>query len=339
MTAATGFTLDAASLGAALGREVASCSGVPVGAGQLADSFRVSLTWADGRTSSVFVKLPCSDPDSAATAARIDAYAREARFYRDLLPRLDVRTPRLLGLVDGGSDQPGLVLEDLSATTRPLDQLADGTVEQVTSAVGQLSGLQAPLWDDAEIGARPWFYNRLTDHVDGLHERYGVSWGRHGERIRQWLTPEQAAMVETFGPRCREWAAGITGPRTLVHQDLRLDNLLWGDDGAWLVDWQTLAWGPPAYDLAFLIGSALDPADRRDVERRLVEEHAAALAVRGVDWADPWGDYRRLSGSVLLGLVPAMAFVAPTERGFAMFGSLIGRGAQQAIDLALTDYL
>lgn len=346
----TTFRLDAATIESALldsgalaaGQRVTACHGQPVGAGQLADSFQVQLEYAGPPgPGSVFVKLPTTDPDSASTAARIGAYRREQRFYQDLLPHLEVRTPRLLGVLEAGGDDPGLILQDLSSRARSLDQLADGTVEQVVSAAGQLPGLQAPLWDDPEVGARPWFYNRTTDHIHGLHERYIISWQRHADEVGDALDREQRRVVEAFGAACVEWAAAIDGPRTLVHQDLRLDNLLYGDDGAWLVDWQTLSWGPPAWDLAFLLGSALEPADRRAIERRCVEAHVAALAARGVDWDydDAWLAYRRLSGAVLLGMVPAMAFIEPTARGFDMFRSLIARGAQQAIDLGVRDFL
>lgn len=343
--------VDGAALDAALHRggtlgpdqHVVACEGVPIGAGQLADSFRVELDYGSSPPgpASVFVKLPTADPDSASTAARIGAYRREQHFYQDLLPHLDVRTPRLLGVFDADGAAPGLVLEDLSDRARPLDQLKDGTIEEVTSAVRELPGLQAPLWDDPEVGALPWFYNRLTDHIHGLHERYAISWERHGDVVGAALDAGQREIVERFGAACLEWAASISGPRTLVHQDLRLDNLLHGPDGAWLVDWQTLSWGPPAWDLAFLLGTALAPVDRRAVERRLVEEHVALLAARGVGWEpdEAWTAYRQLSGAALLGMVPAMAFVEPTSRGFDMFRSLIARGAQQAIDLDLSDFL
>lgn len=323
-------------------QRVSGCRIRPIGAGQLADSFLGSLEY-DGEPgpATVFVKLPTADPDSASTASRIGAYRREQRFYETLLPRLDLRTPRLLGVLETEGDEPGLILEDLSVRARPLDQLSDGTVSQVVSAMQQLPGLQAPFWDDPDLGERPWFYNRTTDHIEGLHERYEISWGRHCRSITPALAPEEIEIVETFGERCVDWAKGIQGPSTLVHQDLRLDNLLHGSDGAWLIDWQTLAWGSPAWDPAFLLGSALEPVDRRAIERDRVASQVRALAARGVDWEFDfaWTEYRRHSGAVLLGMVPAMAFVEPTERGFEMFRSLIARGARQALDLNLTDFL
>lgn len=335
-------------LGGALaeGSIVTECHAEPLGAGQLADSFRVRVIYSGrgpGGPPSVFVKLPPTDEHSAATAERIGAFERERFFYTELLPHLDMRTPRFIGILDCGGSQPGLILEDLSATTRPLDQLRDGTVEQAESVAGQLVGLQAAFWDNEEaVGGVARFYNRTTDHIEGLAERYAVSWRRHRESVEGQLDRRQREVIQRFGEGCASWAAGITGPRTLVHQDLRLDNLLWGGPGAWIVDWQTLAWASPAWDLAFFLGTALEPDVRRRVERPLLEAHVQALEQRGVrgwDSATAEREHRRLSGSVLLAMVAALAFVAPTARGFAMFASILRRGAQQALDHDLLSFV
>lgn len=316
------------------------------GAGQLADSFRVTLSYEPARRgpAGVFVKLPPSNEQSASTARRIDAFAREQFFYEKLLPDLDIRTPRFLGTITFSDGRSGLVLEDLSEATRPLDQLRDGTIEQVASAMNQLAGLQAPLWDDvAATGGEMRFYNRLDGHTDGLADRYARSWQRYGDIVGGGLTQSQRRLIGRFGDTCRSWAASVTGPRTLTHQDLRLDNLLWSStDGATVVDWQTLAFTSPAWDPAFLLGTALDPAQRRAVERETVAHHVDALAARGVvgwDIDRAWTEHRRLSGSVLLAMIAALAYVAPTSRGFEMFASLIARGVEQAHDLELIEFL
>ncbi|QOV98637.1 ecdysteroid 22-kinase family protein [Rhodococcus pyridinivorans] len=325
---------------------VAAVAATPCGTGQLADSFRLDLQYRNGAAGppSVFVKLPPSDTASARTAQRINAFERESYFYTDLLPRLEITTPRLLGLADFGDAGVGVVLEDLTAVTRPLNQLRDGTPAQAASVMDQLAGLQAPFWDDVDAaGGDGRFYNRTQDHIEGLAERYLQSWHRHGETVGAGLDAAQRHLVDRFGRRSREWAAGIVGPRTLVHQDLRLDNLLWSDaGGAVLIDWQTLAFTSPAWDPAFLLGTALPAELRRQEERTLIARHADALAARGItgwDREQAWTEHRRLSGSVLLAMIAAMAFVAPTERGFAMFASLIERGTRQALDLNLLEFL
>jgi hypothetical protein len=323
---------------------VTACRAAPLGSGQLGDSFRVELDYsvAVAAPSSVFVKLPPSDPQSAAMAARIGAFERERHFYTSLLPRLDVRTPGYLGSLDRAG-QPGLILQDMTGSARPLDQLRDGTSEQAEAVATQLARLQAPFWDDPEAaGGAHRYYNRLTDHIDSLAERYVISWQRHHEIVGGLLNTRQREIIEKFGRHCRDWAAGVTGPRTLAHQDLRLDNLLWARPQVWLVDWQTLGWTTPAWDLSFFLGSALEPEVRRQVETPLLRAHVQALHERGVanwDLDTATLEHRRLSGAVLLAMVAALAFVQPTARGFDMFASILRRGAQQALDHDLLSFV
>ncbi len=83
----------------------------------------------------------------------------------------------------------------------------------------------------------------------------------------------------------------------MLHGDYRLDNLLFDPDGADVVavDWQTLAVGPPARDLAYFLGTSLTVDDRRAAERELVAEYHAALCARGVSGYDAdqcFDDYR-----------------------------------------------
>ncbi|GAB93704.1 phosphotransferase family protein [Gordonia rhizosphera] len=326
---------------------LAGCVAAPCGAGQLADSYRIAIRYdtpGHGRLNSVFLKLPPTDEKSAATAHRIDAFERESYFYTGLAPHLQINTPQFLGHVTLPESRTGLVLSDLSAHTRALDQLTDGTTAQVESAMSQLAKLQAPYWDDvASAGGEGRFYNRTAAHIESLAQRYEQSWHRFGNVIGAGLDHDQRQLIERFGASCIAWAATIEGPRTLTHQDLRLDNLLWGAQaGAFLIDWQTLAFTSPAWDPAFLLGTALPPEQRRAVERGLLARHVDALAAHGIGgWTmeTAWTEHRRLTGSVILAMIAALAFVVPTTRGFDMFTSLIDRGTRQALDLDLDDFL
>ena len=70
------------------------------------------------------------------------------------------------------------------------------------------------------------------------------------------------------------WHQARPHPFAVLHGDYRLDNLLFDPDGADVVavDWQTLAVGPPARDLAYFLGTSLTVDDRRAAERELVAE-------------------------------------------------------------------
>ena len=68
-----------------------------------------------------------------------------------------------------------------------------------------------------------------------------------------------------------------------------------------VLDWQTVRLGPAMSDVAYFIGSALQPEDRRANEEALVREYHAALAAAG-------GEHRL--GRLLARLPPATASTA-----------------------------
>lgn len=103
-----------------------------------------------------------------------------------------------------------------------------------------------------------------------------------------------------------------------------------------VVDWQTLAVGLPARDLAYFAGTSLDPDERPDCERELVGVYHRALAEYGVadyDAETCWQDYR--FGMLQIPLITTLgfAFSASTERGDDMVLAMLGRGCRAIREL------
>jgi aminoglycoside phosphotransferase (APT) family kinase protein len=101
-------------------------------------------------------------------------------------------------------------------------------------------------------------------------------------------------------------------PRTLLHGDLRLDNLFFPEDGMIAaVDWSNATRGPGPYDVAYLLCTAVTPEERRAHEDRLLHHYHAALldgGVEGYDFAQCFDDYR-------------LSFVEPFTRMFFLLVS------------------
>jgi hypothetical protein len=315
----------------------------PIGIGALADTVLLEPVWRHGTGPATLVaKLPSADPTAAATAASIGAYEREVRFYEDLAMRTTVSVPRWLGTIGGN----GLLLEDLSALT-PGDQFTSPTLPVLRAAREQLALLQAPFWDDPVVGAEPWLHRRQGVPIPGIAARMAASWGAAAGRIAGGFDPSLRAVIDRFVPAADSWAQSLDGPFTLSHHDFRMDNLLLGpadDDGPGrlvVLDWQTVGWGAPMFDLAYLLGTSLEPATRRAVERSEVAAHVAALASLGVTWsfADAWEAYRRASFAVLLMLVPPTGSVKGSERSDRMYRRLLQQGAQMVLDLDAEEFL
>jgi hypothetical protein len=314
----------------------------PVGIGHTADTLRVELTWA-GRgqgPAAVVAKIPSADAQSAATAASLGAYAREARFYAELAPRTTLSLPRFLGTLHYDGEPSGVLLEDLTGL-RPGDQFTDAPAAMVRRMREELVALQAPFWDDRGTAAMPWLHRRLGVPIPAIHERMIRSWAATRDDLTGGFEPDERAIIDRFVARAGAWAESVAGPFSLTHHDFRVDNMLFGRDRPVVLDWQTVGWGAPMFDVAYLLGTSVGPRTRRDIERAEIDRHVDGLAAHGITWpaGRAWDAYRQASFAVLLMLVPAAGSVKRTPRGDAMFRRLLRHGARVVLDLGAEEFL
>jgi hypothetical protein len=317
--------------------KIGDLSARPIGIGALADTVLLEPVWRHGTGPATMVaKLPSADPTAAATAASIGAYEREVRFYEDLAPRTAVSVPRWLGTIGGD----GLLLEDLSALT-PGDQFTSPPLQVLRAAREQLALLQAPFWDDPIVGAEPWLHRRQGVPIPGIAARMASSWEVAADRIAGSFDPALRAVIDRFVPAADAWAQSLDGPFTLSHHDFRMDNLLLGPGRLVVLDWQTVGWGAPMFDVAYLLGTSLEPSVRAAVERDEVARHVDSLGALGVTWSvsSAWDAYRRASFAVLLMLVPPTGSVKGSDRTDRMYRRLLAQGAQMVLDLGAEEFL
>ena len=117
-------------------------------------------------------------------------------------------------------------------------------------------------------------------------------------------------------------------PTTLVHCDLRLDNLFFGDDEVIVFDWQLVRRGPAAYDVAYFLSGALDEeADASDVDLLLATYHEALCAAGVTDYAltNLRRDYRLALHNVLQSLATIDQVDLGDGRGIPLMRSWIRR--------------
>ena len=349
--------LDASWLSAALGTgPIEAFSTEPIGTGQMSESHRVSLAYADagrdgtaGREpgagpgpATIVLKLAAQDTASRATGVGLGIYAREVRFYDELAPLIGGPLPHCsLALFDESEGWFTLLLED-AVGAQPGDQIAGCDVAQARLAMRALARLHAPVLGDAALAGSDWL-NRpspvnqalVAQLLPGFLERYG-------ERV----APEHEALSERFVERLDAWLADRRGPQGLVHGDFRLDNLLFGEPGSprqlTVVDWQTVGWGGAMTDAAYFLGGSLLPQERRLHERELLAEyHEALLAqgVQGLSWKTCWEEYRRHTFAGVLMAILAPMLVERTERGDEMFMTMLARHARHVLELDAEELL
>ena len=319
------------------GATVTSVEQLRIGNGMVADSIRLSVTWdrATDAPQRYVAKVPASAEDSRAAAAATGTYLREAAFYNELAHTLDVHRPSChVALHDPVTNDYVVLLGDL-APAEAGDQIAGCTVDEAAGVVPELVALHAPRWADATLLDMAWL------------DRPGKSAGAETQQFVSMLVPgfvdryaptvdkPTMELIERFVPRLDEYIDDRAEPWTVVHGDFRLDNLLFGGDRVAVLDWQTVRIAPAMSDVAYFIGSALQPADRAAVEEDLVREYHARMGAAGVamSWDECWTGYR-LSGfdGLLMGILASM-LVARTDRGDQMFMAMVNRHGRQLLEL------
>ncbi|HEY2216708.1 MAG TPA: hypothetical protein VGH21_04375, partial [Solirubrobacteraceae bacterium] len=140
---------------------VASFSTESIGTGQMSESHRVTLTYAEAEgqghdPATIVLKLAASDTASRATGIGLGIYAREVRFYDELAPRIGGPLPSCaLALFDESEGWFTLLLED-AAGAQPGDQIAGCSVAQARLAMHALARLHAPALGDPALAGSDW---------------------------------------------------------------------------------------------------------------------------------------------------------------------------------------
>jgi hypothetical protein len=310
-----------------------------IGTGQMSECYRVALTYADGQAGpvSVVLKVAAADPSSRQTGLAMGLYEREVRFYTDIAPALHGPVaPCHHAAYDPATGIFDLLLGD-AAPAVVGDEIAGATIEQATMALTQLGRVHGPLLGDAALSGAEWI-NRESPLNQGL---LAALYAGFIDRYRDEIAPEHREvcdrLVSTFDAYLAAEAASGR-PQGLIHGDYRLDNLLFGEEGAarplTVVDWQTVTWGPALTDVAYFLGCALPVQHRRDHADALLRAYHDAL---GADATLTMDDVREgVCRQSFFGVV--MAIVSPmlverTERGDRMFMTMIERHCTHVLDM------
>lgn len=327
-------------LSAVLGSPVTDFTVERIGTGQMSECFRIRLTYAedDGSPDSVVLKVAATDPMSRQTGVGLGLYEREVRFYREIAPRL---TGPIAPCYHAGFGAAAGVFDVLLGDADPAvvgDEIRGATVAQARLAVTELARLQGPLLGDAALADAPWLNRDAPINQALISQLYAGFL----DRYRDQIAPQHRMVCERLVAAFDAYLAAGAGENLgrlfgLVHGDYRLDNLLFGADGAdrplTVVDWQTVTWGPALTDLAYFLGCALVVGDRRAHYDELLQDYHTALGPAApISLADVRAGVRRQSFfGVMMAIVSSM-LVERTERGDVMFMTLLARHCEHVLD-------
>ena len=281
-----------------------------------------------------------------ALGRQLGIYAREAMFYLDIGDDAGLPVPVCFGAaIDPETGDSAIVLEDLSAHHTG-NQYAGFSLDQAERAIAQYAAMHATWWDRAELSAFDWLppWN-MPEMVAYLPSVFPPAWQACMELYGNRLDDEDRSLGDLLGARLADLMnhAG-TGPVTLVHGDARHDNLMFPADPGTpphFVDWQYVASGRGALDIAYYLTQGGDAALVAPIEQELVQryhEQLLAGGVTGYGWDACWSDYRRFALYMLVFPIFTVAMIDPTsdEQREALY-IILRRGLDAAKRLGSAD--
>ena len=311
----------------------------PIGTGQTGATYRIAVRYAGppgGMPESFVVKLAAQDPEVRQRVAL--SYRSEHAFYSGVADTVAVPLPRCYHCeydADGGDFV--LLLADM-APAEQADQIRGCTPAQARLAVTALAGLHGPRWCDPAWRSFDGTVMPMPDEASarGLGDITRLAAATTIEKLGARMTGADRATVLDSAELIADWLLGSGDRFSILHGDYRADNLLFEDGRVTVVDWQTLAVGLPARDLAYFIATSLPPAERAECERDLVAAYHRSLTGYGVsdyDGESCWQDY--CFGMLQVPLITTLgfAFSASTDRGDDMMLTMLERGSRAIREL------
>ena len=331
-------------------RAVARFEITPVGAGLglLGLVMRVHLTYAGGAAGfepdSVVVKFAHPLAANRAIAMNTRMYEREVSFFNDIAGSVGVPKPSChFAAVNTDTGENIVVLEDLKAY-RAGNQVEGVDAAGVRLIIDAVAPLHAAYWGRTDGPLLERAMRIDSSYVEAFLPSIEGTWARGVELFADVIAPDVL-------PHVARYVAGMRGlhaqmgrrTQTLVHGDVRLDNVMFGETAGqhpvMLVDWQAIMVSNPMHDLSYLLSQSLPVAARRAHEAELVAYYHARvceLGVTGYSLEQCWDDYD--VGVLFLFSYPLIigGFSDPDdERGTALARAVIERSSQTVSDRGL----
>jgi len=308
---------------------------IAVGEGFAGRLARLSVTYEGAPAAapaSVIAKFAADHEPTRRMLASLGGYEREVRFYREWAERAGLPTPRCYyAEIDPATATFMILLEDMRPATVG-DQVAGASLEQAREVTRLLATFHARWWNDERV------LRELRPRAEVLQEvlrlfRAGLPAFRASMSGAYPGLVVLAERLDSIAGELAEDLVAVRRPFTLVHGDVRLDNLFFPtpEGGRFaVIDWQGTAAGQPAADLAYWLVLSLPIELRRARERELLALYHATLVdrgVRGYSLRRLRRDYRRAAMAFVVGAVVLSSnldLLGP-ERGRALVDAALRR--------------
>ena len=318
------------------------------GVGMMSSMSIIELEWEDSKDlpSSLVLKLAAENDTNRAVSQQFNLYLKEVSYYKDLAPRTTARSPLVYASEIDEEHNVFLLMEDVSSY-RMGSQVEGATLEECELCVDFLANLHASFWN--QLSDVEWLPNMSgSDNATNMALGCEAGWPQLQEIFGEFVPDNIEAMRERYLAAIPTLQAKLDQhPKTLIHGDFRMDNMLFGQapehDALLVVDFQGPLKGNGIHDVAYLLSHSAKTDVRREHERDLIERYANGLITAGIKHYSvekAWNDYRvGVLYSWTVAVVIAGTMDPANERGFAWMSKMVERNALAINDLNCLDLL
>ena len=231
-------------------------------------------------------------------------------------------------------------MEDVSSY-RMGSQVAGATLEECELCIDFLANLHASFWN--QLSAVDWLPNMSdSDNAKNMAMGCEAGWPQLQEIFGEFVPDNIEAQREHYLAAIPNLQARLDQhPKTLIHGDFRMDNMLFGQepdhDSLLVVDFQGPLKGNGIQDVAYLLSHSAKTEVRREHERDLIARYAKGLINAGIkDYSveKAWNDYRvGVLYSWTVAVVIAGTMDPANDRGFAWMSKMVERNGLAINDL------
>ncbi|MBV9806066.1 MAG: phosphotransferase [Solirubrobacterales bacterium] len=273
-------------------------------------------------------------------------YQREVTFYNQIAESVGVPKPACyFAAVDRRTGECIIVLEDMRRY-RAGDTLAGVRPDEAKLVMDAVSPLHAAYWgntdqevlrDAMRVGST--FAEPFVEAVEGAWRNCGAQFG--------YCIPAEinCSLADYVRELRRLLVLTDDRPQTLVHGDVRLDNVMFGDGDQGppvvLLDWQALMITTPLHDLAIMLSMSATTETRRSIEDELIRYYHSRvvdLGVAGYSLEECFYDYDLAALYLMsVALIIGGAFDPATERGRRLAEEVLRRACATVVDRGLLE--
>ena len=274
--------IDASFLSEHLGINIHSFQYERIGAdrGMLGEIYKVTIQ-SDTGSQEVVAKFSAPRKEALDNAKRGGTHERELRCYDELLNSTPISIPEIFACWFDKDTSEYLILQEFIEFDQSVDQIEGITIAQSKLVIEEAASMHAHWWEHSDLAQSNWL-PRLNDdrRRTNLTTVTRLGWHTLTGILDEGGVKYPKISGESLSEEIDDMLCDLsTSASTLIHSDLRADNLLFNTSGdeVMIVDWQGCSFGPSSFDITYHMIQSLSINDRRQYEAELLNHYVSSL--------------------------------------------------------------